>query len=46
MANLFIFVRDFIDNIIKEFDIKITPNKRIDLISDVYKLLEKNNNFN
>lgn len=41
MENPFILARDLVDGIIKEFDIKIKPDKRIDLISDVYDRLKE-----
>lgn len=44
MDNPFILARDLVDGIIKEFDIKIKPDKRIDLISDVYDRLKENKN--
>lgn len=37
----FILARDLVDGIIKEYDIKIKPGKRIDLISDLYDKLKE-----
>lgn len=37
----FILARDLADGIIKEFDIKIKPCKRIDIISDLYDKLKE-----